>query len=83
MINGQVPPARSLAERELEKVQRKIIEGKAAEQRRRELIVFLHREQRMSQVEIAARLSRASMAAGGPAIGDDAIFKICKSARTR
>ena len=81
MQNG-VPPPRTFAQRELEKVQRKVTEGQRAEKRRRELIVFLHREENMSQVEIAARLSRAAVAAGGQAIGDDAVWKIVKQARS-
>lgn len=82
MLNGQhIPPPRTLAERELEKVQRKITEGQLAERRRRELITFLHKEQRMTQVEIAARLTRASTAAGGPIIGDDSVWKIIKASR--
>jgi len=66
----------------LERVQRKVTEGQLAEQRRRELIVYLHREERMSQVEIAARLTRAAKAAGGSPVGDDAVFKIIKAARS-
>lgn len=83
MINGQVPPARTLAERELEKVQRTVTQGQLAERRRRELINFLHKEQHMTQVEIAARLTRASTSAGGPPIGDDAVWKIVKAGRMR
>jgi hypothetical protein len=80
MINGT--RSRSFAQRELEKVQRKITEGQLAEKRRRELIAFLHREERMSQVEIAALLTRVSTAAGGQPVGDDAVWKIVKAARS-
>jgi len=81
MINGTARP-RSFAERELEKVQRKVTEGQLAERRRRELIVHLHREEHMSQVEIAARLTRAATAVGGQPVGDDAVWKIIKAARS-
>jgi hypothetical protein len=81
MLNGR-PSPRSFAQRELEKVQRKITEGQTAERRRRELVVHLHREEGMSQVDIAGLLTRASVAAGGRPIGDDAIFKIIKQARS-
>ena len=81
MLNG-VPPARTAAQRDLERTQRKITEGQLAEQRRRELIVHLHRVEHMSQVEIAARLTRASTAVGGQPVGDDAVFKIVKAARS-
>jgi len=81
-VNGHVPPPRTLAERELEKVQRTITQGQLAERRRKELVVFLHRDQHMSQVEIAARLTRASVAVGGQPVGDDAVFKIVKAGRT-
>jgi hypothetical protein len=81
MLNGTARP-RSFAERELEKVQRKVTEGQIAERRRRELIVYLHREEHMSQVEIAARLTRAATAVGGQPVGDDAVWKIVKAARS-
>jgi len=81
MLNGTARP-RSFAERELEKVQRKVTEGRMAEKRRRELIVHLHRVEGMSQVEIAARLTRAATAVGGEPIGDDSVWKIIKAARS-
>jgi len=81
-MNGYVPPARSMAERQLEREQRKVTEGLVADRRRRELIVYLHRNEHMSQVEIAARLTRASVAAGGEPIGDDSVWKIIKAARS-
>ena len=80
MLNG-TQRTRSFAERELEKVQKRITEGQLAEHRRRELIVKLHREEGRTQVEIAGILTRASTAAGGRPIGDDAVWKIVKSAR--
>jgi hypothetical protein len=81
MLNG-APRARTFAQRELEKVQRKVTEGRVAERRRRELIVQLYHQEGLSQVEIAALLTKASVAAGGQPIGDDSIWKIIKAART-
>jgi len=81
-LNGYTPRARSMAERQLEREQRKVTEGQIADRRRRELIVYLHRTEGLSQVEIAARLTRASVAAGGAPVGDDAVFKIIKAARS-
>jgi len=80
----QIAPqrTRSFALRELEKVQRKVTEGQIAEKRRRELIAYLHNEEKMSQVDIAARLSTVAVTFGGQPIGDDAIFKIIKAARS-
>lgn len=80
MLNGQPAPPRNPIERELEKVQRKISAALVLEERRRELIVQLHR-QGMSQVEIAARLSRAAMAEGCSPITDDHVFKIIRAHR--
>lgn len=81
MLNGS-PRSRSFAQRELEKVQRRVTEGQVAERRRRELIVHLHHQEGMTQVEIAALLTKASVAAGGQPIGDDAVWKVVKAART-
>jgi CRISPR/Cas system-associated endoribonuclease Cas2 len=81
VINGQAR-SRSFAQRELEKVQRKVTEGQLAERRRRELIVHLHRQENMSQVDIAALLTRAATAVGGQPVGDDAVWKIVKAARS-
>jgi hypothetical protein len=58
--------------RELEAVQRRIVRAAHAEQRRRELIVELHRRG-VPQVEIAERLTRASESVGGSAVGVDAV----------
>ena len=80
MINGT--RSRSFAVRELEKVQRTVTQGVLAETRRRELIVRLYREEHLSQVEIANLLSKVSVNAGGAPIGDDAVWKIVKSARS-
>jgi len=80
-ING-AHRSRSFAERELEKVQKKISEGEIAQRRRKELIAHLYREEGMTQVEIAERLTRASVAVGGRPIGDDAVWKIVKQMRS-
>lgn len=82
MQNGTIHPSRTFAQRELEKVQRKIVEGRKAEARRRELIVHLHRVEGLTQVEIAALLTKASVAVGGHPVGDDSVWKIIKAART-
>ena len=80
--NGQVPAARSQPERELERLQRLVTQGILADERRRRLIVELH-QGGMTQVELAARLSRASRAAGGSPVGEDAVNKLVKRWRNR
>lgn len=77
-----VPPARSQEERELERVQRLVTQGQLADDRRRKLIVSLHAGG-MTQVEIAARLSRASLAVGGEPVGEDAVNKLVKRMRMK
>ena len=74
--------ARGREERELEKEQRIVTQGLLADERRRKLMVTLH-SQGMTQVEIAARLTRASVAAGGPPVGEDAVNKIIKRMRMK
>jgi len=74
--------ARGREERELEKEQRIVTLGQLADERRRRLIVSLH-SKGMTQVEIAARLSRASVAAGGPPVGEDAVNKLVKRMRMK
>jgi hypothetical protein len=58
--------------RELERMQRLVTKAAQAEQRRRELIVELHRAG-VPQVELADRLTRASESVGGAAVGIDAV----------
>jgi transposase len=69
-------------ERELERVQRQMTMGQLAEIRRRELIVHLHGEG-MSQVELAARLSRASRQAGGNGVKVSAVEHLVRRWRRR
>lgn len=76
------PPPRTTAERELERLQRTVTQGQLADERRRQLIYELY-SGGMTQVEIAARLSRASRAAGGPTIGLDAVQKLVKRIRMK
>lgn len=73
-MNGKRP---SIEERELERMQRIVTQGQLADQRRKELIVRLH-EQGMTQVELTSRLDRASRAAGGEGVGEDAVNKLIK-----
>jgi transposase len=73
-MNRPVPPARTPLERELERIQIRVTQGELAERRRRELIAQLY-ESGMSQVEIAARLTRAARRAGGEDVGEDAVQK--------
>ncbi len=73
-MNGEVPPPRTPLEKELERVQISITRGSQAEERRREIIAALY-EQGMTQVEIAARLTRAAQRAGGDPVGEDAVQK--------
>jgi len=83
MINGKpVAPPRSQEERELERSQRTVTQGLLADEKRKKLIVKLYREG-MSQVEIAARLDRASRAVGGEGVGEDAVNKLVKRYRSR
>jgi hypothetical protein len=70
----------SIEERELERMQRIVTQGQLADRRRKELIIRLH-DAGMTQVEIAARLDRASRSAGGDGVGEDAINKIVARAR--
>ena len=80
--NGDPPRPRSIQEKELERVQRTVTAGQLADHRRRELIVHLYREG-MTQVELAARLSRAATAAGGSEVGLDAVQKLVARYRYR
>jgi transposase len=66
----------------LERTQRTVTQGLLADERRKTLIVKLHR-QGMSQVEIAARLDRASRAVGGEGVGEDAVNKLVARARRK
>ena len=72
--NGLKPP-RTNDERDLERSQRAVTQGLLADERRKRLIMTLYRDG-MTQVEIAARLSRASLAAGGEPVGEDAVNKL-------
>lgn len=69
-------------EEELEAVQRQVTLGQLAEIRRRELVVHLHTEG-MSQVELAARLSRASRQAGGNGVKVSAVEHLVRRWRYR
>lgn len=69
-------------EQELEAVQRQVTLGQLAEIRRRELVVHLHTEG-MSQVELAARLSRASRQAGGNGVKVSAVEHLVRRWRYR
>jgi len=80
MNNGDVPAPRTQVERDLEKMQRRVVEGLKADTVRRQLIAQLY-QGGMSQVEIAARCSRASEAAGGQAVGVDGIQKLLRRMR--
>lgn len=73
-MNRVPPPPRNPLERELERVQIKVTQGEQAERHRRELIAKLY-QAGMSQVEIAARLTRAAKRAGGDEVGEDAVQK--------
>ncbi|HSV39801.1 MAG TPA: hypothetical protein VLI04_13675 [Nocardioidaceae bacterium] len=79
--NGPRPP-RTQEERELERTQRAVTQGVLADERRKHLILSLYRSG-MSQVELAARLSRAARAAGGQPIGEDAVNKLVKRYRDK
>ena len=76
-MNGQ---RLSREERELERMQRLVTQGQLADRRRKELIYKLHQDG-LTQVEIAARLDRASRAVGGDGVGEDAVNKLISRAR--
>ena len=61
--------------RELASLQKKVTVGRIADERRRELIIELHREG-VTQVELAAKLTTASETVGGPPVGLDSVQKI-------
>jgi len=79
-VSRTVPPARTAAERDLERAQAKVIAGAFATVERRRLIVGLY-DSGMTQPEIAARLSRASQRAGGPEVSIAAVEHIIRRAR--
>jgi hypothetical protein len=83
MLNGKIaPPPRSQSERELERTQRTVTAGLMADERRKSLILELHRGG-MSQVEITARLDRASRSAGGEGVTEDSVNKIVARSRRK
>lgn len=74
----QVTPApRGVDERRLEQAQQEIQKGKRATRDRDALIVKLN-ENGMSVDQLAARLTRASLATGGRPITANAVSKIIK-----
>lgn len=81
-MNGSPPPPRSQVERELERTQRLVTQGTLADVSRRKAIIALYRDG-MSQVEIAARLTRAAKAAGGEGVGEDAVNKLIARSRRK
>lgn len=86
MLNGYAHPhpprPRTAVERELERTQRTVTKGLIADDRRKQLIVQLYRAG-MTQVEITARLDRASRAAGGEGVGEDAVNKLVARSRRK
>lgn len=82
MHNGPPRPPRTPDERELERTQRLVTQGLLADDRRRKLIVKLHQEG-MSQVEITARLDRASRSSGGDGVGEDSVNKLVARSRRK
>lgn len=78
----ELPPPRTAAEKELESLQIAVTQGDLANVQRRQLIVEFY-EQGMSQGEIAARLSRAAIGAGGQGVGIDAVEHIVRRWRGR
>jgi hypothetical protein len=80
-VRAPVPPARTQAERDLERAQARIIDGAFATEARRRLIIELH-EAGMTQPELAARLSRASRRAGGPEVSLASVEHVIRRSRT-
>jgi hypothetical protein len=81
LVNN-APPPRTQEERELERQQRLVSQGLQADERRKRLIMTLYRAG-MTQVELAARLTRASRAVGGEPVGEDAVNKLVARYRHR
>jgi hypothetical protein len=81
-MNNGLKPARTQSERELERTQRLVTQGLLADERRKQLILALYRDG-MTQVEITARLTRASVSAGGEPIGEDAVNKLVARSRRK
>jgi hypothetical protein len=77
-----LPPPSSAAELALEDNQRRVTLGNKADVERKALILELY-EGGMSQREIAARLTRASLAAGGLEITENSVFKLLSKMRGR
>ena len=73
-------PPRTNAERDLERLQRTVIQGLRAAEERNELLRTLW-EGGMTQRELALRLTRASRAAGGGEVSPNAVFKLMKRRR--
>ena len=82
MSNNGTPPARTPDERQLERHQRTVTLGLLADESRKQLILSLYLDG-MTQVEIAARLTRASVAAGGEPVGEDAVQKLVARERRK
>lgn len=76
------PRPRNADEVQLEEAQRAIVLGIQAEARKRELLLRLW-QKGMTQAELAARLTRASKAAGGGEITTNSVFKVIMKHRRR
>ncbi len=80
-VEYEVPEASSEIEVALEQMQGRVARGRLADDKRKELIKQMHHEEGRSQREIAERLSRASVAAGGPPVTENQVFKILSRLR--
>lgn len=78
----ELPDPASSAELTLEETQRRVTMATRADVERRALILELY-QGGMSQREIALRLTRASTAAGGAEVTENAVFKLLAKMRDR
>lgn len=76
------PKPRTADELQLEETQKAVTIGLLAEARKRELLLRLF-DKGMTQAELAERLTRASVAAGGGKITVNSVFKVISKYRRK
>ena len=69
-------------ERTLDKLTRRVVQGEAAFDERRAVIMRLW-EGGMTQRELAERMTRASRIVGGPEISENAVFKLIRREKAK
>jgi hypothetical protein len=81
-VNGTLPRARTNLEIALERQQRLVTVGLIADEERKRVMLLLW-ENGMTQRELSERMTRASVAAGGGVITENAAYKLLASYRTQ